>query len=172
MATAAAGPPAGCRRPRRSDCRNEPPEESGPEIGGATGDGRQDRHVVALGNRGVQATGEPDVLVIDVDVHEPVQRTVLDQPVTSASVAPSAKTVFSPFVTGRRMVGTDTETLIKSPRCAALCFSQRTLLPDRWIAFHCPTSAFDPRSAVFCNVMPCRNDFDRLFGDHTVHDSV
>src|SRR6478735_7947303 len=92
--------------------------------------------------------------------------------ITSASVAPSAKTVFSPFVTGRRMVGTDTETLIKSPRCAALCFSQRTLLPDRLIAFHCPTSAFDPRSAVFCNVMPCRNDFDRLFGDHTVHDPV
>src|SRR5664279_4857356 len=33
--------------------------------------------------------------------------------ITSASVAPSADTDFSPFVTGRRIVGTDTETLIK-----------------------------------------------------------
>ena len=32
--------------------------------------------------------------------------------ITSASVEPSAVTVFSPLVTGRRMVGTDTETLI------------------------------------------------------------
>src|SRR6478752_2760078 len=32
--------------------------------------------------------------------------------ITSARVAPSAETVFSPLVTGRRIVGTDTETLI------------------------------------------------------------
>src|SRR6478609_12181661 len=42
-------------------------------------DGRQDRHVVTLSDGGLQATGEPHVLVVDVDVHEPVQRTVLDQ---------------------------------------------------------------------------------------------
>src|SRR6476620_7274598 len=43
---------------------------------------------------------------------------------TSESVAPSADTVFSPFVTGRRIVGTDTETLIKISSGLLLCLSQ------------------------------------------------
>ena len=34
----------------------------------------------------VPATGEPDVLVVDVDVDEAVQRTILDQSVTQPAV--------------------------------------------------------------------------------------
>src|SRR5215218_7717216 len=49
-----------------------PPTESISESnrisGGAAGHGRQDHHGVAVGDRGFEATGEPDVLVVDVDV--------------------------------------------------------------------------------------------------------
>src|SRR6478752_1931703 len=46
---------------------------------GATGDGRQDGDLVALGDGCLQPTGEANVLVIDVNVHETVQGAVLDQ---------------------------------------------------------------------------------------------
>src|SRR6478672_4583877 len=51
------------------------------------GDCRQDRHAVAVLDRGVEGAGEPDVLVVDVDVDEPVQLTVVgDQPALEAGV--------------------------------------------------------------------------------------
>src|SRR4051812_10418670 len=43
----------------------------------AAGDRREDRHGVAVLDLGVQRTGEPDVLVIDVDVDEAVQLALL-----------------------------------------------------------------------------------------------
>jgi hypothetical protein len=46
-----------------------------------TGDGGQDRNGVAVTKLGVQCPEETDVLVVDVDVHEPVQRTLIsDEP--------------------------------------------------------------------------------------------
>src|SRR6478672_4905020 len=92
--------------------------------------------------------------------------------ITSASVAPSAETVFSPFVTGRRMVGTDTETLIKiSLLCGAVIV---TTLVIAWsmVLRGGATSAFDVHRPVVCNVMSCRNDFHRLLGDHPVNNPV
>src|SRR3954452_18253994 len=42
----------------------------------AAGDGGQDRDLVAVGDLGVELVGGPDVLVVDVDVQELVQRAV------------------------------------------------------------------------------------------------
>ena len=55
--------------------------------GRAAGHRGQDRHLVARAQRGVQAAGEPDVLVVDVHVDEPPQRPVLDDPRGQAVVA-------------------------------------------------------------------------------------
>ena len=53
----------------------------------ATCDGGQDRHRVTVGDRGVQPAGEPDVLVVDVDVDEAVQlAVVVHEPVGDAGV--------------------------------------------------------------------------------------
>src|SRR5919206_4147435 len=53
----------------------------------AAGDRGQDRHRVAVLERGVQRTGEAHVLVVDVDVDEAVQLALLgDQPVLDARV--------------------------------------------------------------------------------------
>src|SRR5215813_291951 len=52
----------------------------------AAGHGGQDRHVVAVGQLGVQRAEEADVLVVDVHVDEPVQRPVLDEPVAQPGV--------------------------------------------------------------------------------------
>src|SRR3954451_21497932 len=61
--------------------RGVPPRESTREakraMGSAPGDGRQGRHRVAVLDLGVQGTGEADVLVVDVDVDEPVQLALL-----------------------------------------------------------------------------------------------
>src|SRR5215217_4137054 len=43
----------------------------------AARDRREDRHRVAVLDLGVQRTGEAHVLVVDVDVHEPVQLALL-----------------------------------------------------------------------------------------------
>src|SRR5215213_10575578 len=54
-----------------------PPRESTREakraMRSAAGDGREDRHRVAVLDLGVQGAGETDVLVVDVDVDEAVQ---------------------------------------------------------------------------------------------------
>src|SRR3954465_6232899 len=53
----------------------------------AAGDGGEDRDRVAVLDRGVQGTGEPHVLVVDVDVHEAVQLALLgDQAVLDPRV--------------------------------------------------------------------------------------
>src|SRR5215210_2086675 len=52
----------------------------------AAGDRRQDHHGVTVGDRGVEATGEPDVLVVDVDVDEAAGLTVLEQALLDAGV--------------------------------------------------------------------------------------
>src|SRR6266516_3411046 len=53
----------------------------------ATGDGGQDGHRVAIVELGVQRAEEPDVLVVDVDVDEAVQGTLVgDQPGAQAGV--------------------------------------------------------------------------------------
>src|SRR5689334_5865148 len=49
-------------------CRPEPPGESA-----AAGDGGDDRHLAAVLDGGLQAVGEADVVVVDVDVHEAAQ---------------------------------------------------------------------------------------------------
>src|ERR1700741_2759444 len=49
-------------------------------------DGRQDRHGVAVVDIGVQTAGEPHVLVIDVDVDEPLQLAVIDEAFGDARV--------------------------------------------------------------------------------------
>src|SRR5690606_38316089 len=55
---------------------------------GATGHRRQNGHGVTVGQLGVHRPDEPDVLVVDVDVHESVQRSILgDQPRPQARVA-------------------------------------------------------------------------------------
>src|SRR5918998_5686307 len=51
------------------------------------GDGGQDRDGRVLPNRGLEAAGEPHVLVVDVDVHEAVQVAVLHQPRRDPAVA-------------------------------------------------------------------------------------
>src|SRR3954470_21209006 len=53
----------------------------------AARDRREDRHRVAVLDRGVQSAGEPDVLVVDVDVDEPVQLALVgDQAVLQTGV--------------------------------------------------------------------------------------
>src|SRR6476661_4483293 len=53
----------------------------------AAGDRREDRHRVAVLDRGVEGTGEPHVLVVDVDVDEAVQLAFLgDEAVLQAVV--------------------------------------------------------------------------------------
>src|SRR6185503_11322957 len=69
-ATATASRRSACRRPRPGGSR------TGPSAAGYRG---QDREGGVLAYRGLQATGETDVLVIDVDVDEAVQLAVLDQ---------------------------------------------------------------------------------------------
>src|ERR1700754_4148531 len=54
--------------------------------GSAAGDCGQDRHRAAVGHLRVEATGEAHVLVVDVDVDEPVQSAVGDQAVLDAGV--------------------------------------------------------------------------------------
>src|SRR5688500_10412404 len=53
----------------------------------AAGDSGQDRDRVAVGHLRLEATGEPDVLVVDVHVDEPVQGAFLDQAGLQATVA-------------------------------------------------------------------------------------
>ena len=52
----------------------------------AAGDGGQHDDLVAVAELGVQTAEEADVLVVDVDVDEPAQVAVLDQPVLDAGV--------------------------------------------------------------------------------------
>src|SRR5689334_17288194 len=52
----------------------------------ATGDGRQDRHFIPIGDRGVETVLEADVLAGYVDVHETAQRPVLGDPLAQAVV--------------------------------------------------------------------------------------
>src|ERR1041384_2462711 len=59
----------------------------GPLLGSAARDGGQDGDVGVLPDRGLHAAGEADVLVVDVDVDEPGQRAVGDQPPGDAAVA-------------------------------------------------------------------------------------
>src|SRR6476661_10919008 len=68
-----------------------PPRESTSEakraMGSAAGDGREDGDRVAVLDLGVERTGEPDVLVVDVDVHEAVQLALVgDEAVLQAGV--------------------------------------------------------------------------------------
>src|SRR3954454_14469218 len=91
----------------------------GPSAGSAAArDRREDRHRVPVLDLGVEGTGEAHVLVVDVDVHEPVQLALLgDQAVLQAGVlsvrsstsaprvSPLPSTVLLPPVWVRRMVG-------------------------------------------------------------------
>src|SRR5919197_2249594 len=52
----------------------------------ATGDGRQDGHLVAVGELRVEAVLEADVLARDVDIDESAQGPVLGDPLTKVSV--------------------------------------------------------------------------------------
>ena len=52
----------------------------------AAGDGRQDRHLVAVGELGVEAVLEADVLAGDVDVDEAAQAAVLGDPLAQIVV--------------------------------------------------------------------------------------
>src|SRR4051812_21019709 len=58
---------------------------------GATRDGREHDDLVAVGELGAETAGEPDVLVVDVEVHEAAQVVLavlgLDQPVLDAGVS-------------------------------------------------------------------------------------
>src|SRR6476620_12205218 len=96
--------------------------------------------------------------------------------ITSASVAPSAETVFSPFVTGRRMVGTDTETLIKiSSLCDAMTVTALVdyLIGHSSLRVQCRSAlGARRRSPVHCNVGTGRNDFHRPLGHHAVDEPV
>src|SRR4051794_29271020 len=57
------------------------------EAEGATGDGRQDGERVAVLDLGVERAEEADVLVVDVDVHEPEQVALgREQPALEAAV--------------------------------------------------------------------------------------
>src|SRR4051794_22253910 len=75
---------------RGSPTSGVPPSESSSEsnrIASASSDGREDRHRVAVAELGLEAAEEPDVLVVEVDVDEPAQRTlVVDQPATQPGV--------------------------------------------------------------------------------------
>ena len=51
----------------------------------ATGDGGQDRHLVAVGERRVEAVLKADVLAGDVDVDEAPQRAVLGDPLAQVA---------------------------------------------------------------------------------------
>src|SRR6266851_2461384 len=54
-----------------------------------SGDGRHDRDLVLLGHLRLEAGAEPDVLVIEVDVHELAElAVVVEQAVLEARVAP------------------------------------------------------------------------------------
>src|SRR3954447_14629238 len=52
----------------------------------ATGDGRQDRHLVAVCQLGLESVREADVLAGDVDVDEPAKVAVLRDPLAQAVV--------------------------------------------------------------------------------------
>src|SRR5579859_7819601 len=52
----------------------------------AAGHGGQDGHRVAVLDRSLQPVQEPDVLVVQVDVDEPAQALVVDQPLAQAAV--------------------------------------------------------------------------------------
>src|SRR5204862_2801739 len=54
--------------------------------GSAAGDGRQDRDLVAVVHRSVEAVAEADVLAAHVDVHETTELAVLRDPVAQALV--------------------------------------------------------------------------------------
>src|SRR5262245_32759127 len=53
----------------------------------ASRDGRQDRDLLAVGHRRVDALAEPDVLAAHEHVDEPPQRPVLHHPLAEAAVA-------------------------------------------------------------------------------------
>src|SRR5947209_6420016 len=55
--------------------------------GSAAGHRRQDRHLVAIGHRRVEAVHEPDVLAADVDVDEPAQPAILGDAAAQLAVA-------------------------------------------------------------------------------------
>src|SRR5699024_8065273 len=95
--TTSEAPPSGYLRGRPTANRSGPRRSSritsrcpaGPSCGKsprAAGDGGQDRHAVPVRNGCVEPTGESDVLVIDVHVHEAVQAAFLDQPVLEPAV--------------------------------------------------------------------------------------
>src|SRR6476661_1147726 len=106
-----------------------PPRESTSEanraMGSAAGDGREDGDRVAVLDLGVERTGEPDVLVVDVDVHEAVQLALVgDEAVLQAGV------LAVEVVDERRMVGIRTSMAMAcgSPRyvgMSGLAGSQR-----------------------------------------------
>src|SRR6476620_2642664 len=93
--------------------------------------------------------------------------------ITSARVAPSAETVFSPLVTGRRIVGTDTETLICCSLVASCCCAGASGAGDRLQAVvGGSVTIVTDASTLSCNVGSARNDFHRLLGHRAVHDPV
>src|SRR5690348_13074938 len=53
----------------------------------AAGDCGQDRHLVAVGDGGVEAVQEADVLAADVHIDEPAQPAVLGNPTAQLAVA-------------------------------------------------------------------------------------
>src|SRR4051794_805863 len=61
---------------RPSASSNESYRAIGGPLAGASGDRRQDRHDVAVDHRGLYAAEEPDILVVEVDVDEAVERAV------------------------------------------------------------------------------------------------
>src|SRR5262245_13836197 len=75
---------------RGSPTSGVPPTVSSSEskriAGSAAGDGGQDDHGVAVGQRRVQPTGEAHVLVVDVDVDEAPEVVTLHQALLDAGV--------------------------------------------------------------------------------------
>src|SRR6185437_6755206 len=59
---------------------------AGSSLASSTSDCRKNRHRVAVLHCRLEATHEPDVLVVDVDVHEPAQAFLVHDPVAKAGV--------------------------------------------------------------------------------------
>src|SRR5690625_584193 len=78
-ATGSADRSAGCHRPSRAGSRTA-------WNGSAAGNGRQDHDDVAVGQLAVESSAEAYVFVVDIDVDEPAQLTVVDESLLDAAV--------------------------------------------------------------------------------------